>query len=164
MSTTPTPGARILRPGDPGPDTLSLLTAVELCHAGGALGRARPGNGALAAVDGEFVLSTAARSPTPAAAGRVAFGAEAVTSAMRPWSAKEMYLNIAGITCGPAGFWPAPAYARLRSVKAAVDPGNLIRSTHPIPPAAPGEETTAPEHPANTLGEPGRPPASSGKA
>lgn len=159
MSTTLTPGARILRPGNPGPDTLSLLTAVELRHAGGALGRARPGNAALAAVDGEFVLSTAARSPTLAAAGRVAFGAEAVTSAMRPWSAKQMYLNIAGITRDPAGFWPAPAYAWLRSVKAAADPGNLIRSTHPIPPAAPGEETTVPEQPTNTLGEPGRPPA-----
>jgi FAD/FMN-containing dehydrogenase len=35
----------------------------------------------------------------------------------------------------PASFWSPPAYDRLRRIKAAVDPGNIIRSNHPIPPA-----------------------------
>ena len=63
-----------------GPDTLSLLTTVELRHL------ARPGNGALAATDGEYALFAAGRAPTPAAASAVWMGARAVTSAMRPWS------------------------------------------------------------------------------
>ena len=85
-----------------GPEPLSLLTAVELRHAGGELGRVGPGNGALAAVDGEFALSAAGRAPTAVAAASVALGVEAVTSAMRPWSARQMYLNIAGTTRDPA--------------------------------------------------------------
>ena len=119
-----------------GPGTLSLLTAVELRLAGGELRRARPGNGALAAVDGQYLLSAAGRTATPAAAVSTARGVEAVISALRPWSARQMYLNIAGPNRDPASFWPARAYARLRRIKAAVDPGNLIRSNHPIPPAA----------------------------
>jgi len=119
-----------------GPDTLSLLTAVELRLAGGELRRARPGNGALAAVDGQYLLSAAGRTATRAAAVSAARGVEAVISALRPWSARQMYLNIAGPSRDPASFWPARAYARLRRIKAAVDPDNLIRSNHPIPPAA----------------------------
>src|SRR5215469_13299959 len=119
-----------------GPDTLSLLTAVELRLAGGELRRARPGNGALAAVDGQYALSAAGRAATPAAAMSTAWGVEAVISAMRPWSARQMYLNIAGPNRDPASFWPARAYGRLRRIKAAVDPDDLIRSNHPIPPAA----------------------------
>jgi len=119
-----------------GPGTLSLLTAVELRLAGGKLRRARPGNGALAAVDGQYLLSAAGRAATPAAAMSSAWGVEAVVSAMRPWSARQMYLNIAGPGRDPASFWPTRAYGRLRRIKAAVDPDDLIRSNHPIPPAA----------------------------
>ena len=118
-----------------GPGTLSLLTTVELRLAGGELRRARPGNGALAAVDGQYLLSAAGRTATRAAAVSAAQGVEAVISALRPWSATQMYLNIAGPNRDPASFWPARAYARLRQIKAAVDPDNLIRSNHPIPPA-----------------------------
>jgi len=147
-----------------GPEPLSLLTAVELRHAGGELGRVGPGNGALAAVDGEFALSAAGRAPTAVAAASVALGVEAVTSAMRPWSARQMYLNIAGTTRDPASFWPAPAYARLRSVKAAVGPGDLIHSNHPIPSAASGEKATVPEHQASAPWNRADRPRSSGKA
>jgi len=118
-----------------GPGTLSLLTTVELRLAGGELRRARPGNGALAAVDGQYLLSAAGRTATRAEAVSAARGVEAVISALRQWSARQMYLNIAGPNRDPASFWPARTYARLRRIKAAVDPDNLIRSNHPIPPA-----------------------------
>jgi hypothetical protein len=32
-------------------------------------------------------------------------------------------------------FWAAPAFERLRAVKATVDPDKLIRANHTIPPA-----------------------------
>jgi Berberine and berberine like len=46
-----------------------------------------------------------------------------------------MFLNLAG-TRGPMeAFWTAPAFERLRTMKVTVDPENLIRANHTIPPA-----------------------------
>jgi hypothetical protein len=44
-----------------------------------------------------------------------------------------MYSNLTETQCDPARFWPEHTYNRLRSIKAAVDPDNLIRANHPIP-------------------------------
>jgi hypothetical protein len=47
-----------------------------------------------------------------------------------------MYLNFAeNPQWSPSAFWTEQAYRRLRRIKAAVDPGNVIRANHPIPPA-----------------------------
>jgi hypothetical protein len=95
-------------------------------------------------------------APTPGAARAVARGVAAVKSAMTPWAASQMYLNLAGTGRDPSSFWTAPAYGRLRRVKAAVDPGDMIRSNHPIPPLpaagaggqppAPGPRALQPVH------------------
>ena len=132
-----------------GAGAASLLTAVELRHAGGEMRRVRPGNGALAAVHADYALFAAGMAPTPDAARAVATGVAAVKSAMTPWAASQMYLNIAETRCDPRGFWTAPAYDRLRRIKAAVDPGDMIRSNHPIPPfpAAAPEGRTVPAGP-----------------
>ena len=45
------------------------------------------------------------------------------------------YLNFEEETVDPAAFYGAETYVRLREVKAAVDPDELIRANHPIPPA-----------------------------
>ena len=60
---------------------------------------------------------------------------EAIKSALAPWAARQMYLNFAETHHPAAPFWTEHAYQRLRRIKAAVDPGDLIRSNHPIPPA-----------------------------
>ena len=44
-------------------------------------------------------------------------------------------LNFAETSREAHTFWPAEAYARLRRIKADVDPEDLIRANHPIPPA-----------------------------
>ena len=45
-----------------------------------------------------------------------------------------MYLNFAE-TPGPAApLWAQDAYRRLRGIKAKVDPGDVIRSNHPVRP------------------------------
>ena len=46
-----------------------------------------------------------------------------------------MYLNFAETRHPAAPFWTEQAYHWLRRIKATVDPGDLIRSNHPIPPA-----------------------------
>jgi hypothetical protein len=45
-----------------------------------------------------------------------------------------MYLNFAETPREAATFWTEQAYHRLRRIKAAVDPQNIIRANHPIPP------------------------------
>lgn len=52
---------------------------------------------------------------------------------MRPWAARQMYLNLADTSRDPASLWTVAAYDRLCRIKAAVDPDNLIRSNHPVP-------------------------------
>jgi hypothetical protein len=46
-----------------------------------------------------------------------------------------MYLNFAETQGARARFWTEHAYQRLRRIKAAVDPGDMIRANHPVPPA-----------------------------
>jgi hypothetical protein len=133
-SLPPEATAELLRVA--GPDTASLLTSVELRHVGGEMRRARPGSGALAAIEAEYALHAVGGAPTPAAASGVARGVNAVISAMRPWAARQMYLNLAETAGDRASFWTAGSYARLSQIKHEVDPGDLIRSNHPIPPAA----------------------------
>jgi FAD/FMN-containing dehydrogenase len=130
-----------------GPETGSLLQAAELRHVGGEMRRARPGNGALAAVDAEYALFAVGAAPTPEAASAVGCGVAAVMSAMTPWAAGQMYLNIADSGRDVRSFWTPPAYERLRRIKASVDPANLIRANHPVPPADAAQATTpAPAH------------------
>jgi acetyl esterase/lipase len=57
---------------------------------------------------------------------------QAVQAALAPWAAKHMYLNFADTQQDAATFWTERAYHRLRRIKTAVDPDDLIRSNHPI--------------------------------
>ena len=115
-----------------GPDT--LLLAAELIHVGGEMKRARPAGGALPAIDADYALFATGLAPCPQAVPAVARSVAAAQTAMRPWAARQMYLNLACTSRDPASFWSAEAYDRLRRIKAAVDPDNLIRSNHPVPP------------------------------
>jgi FAD/FMN-containing dehydrogenase len=110
------------------------LAVVELRLVGGEMKRTRPGHGALAAVDADYALFAAGPAPVPHAVAAVARAVAEVHSAMSPWAARQMYLNLAETHRPPSSFWSSEAYDRLRRIKAAVDPGNLIRSNHPIPP------------------------------
>ena len=120
-----------------GPETGSLLQAVEVRHAGGEMRRSRPGNGALAAVDAEYGLHAVGMAATPQAAQAVGYGVVAVMSAMAPWAAGQTYLNFTETSRDSRGFFAPQAYERLRRTKAAADPADLIRANHPIPPARP---------------------------
>jgi hypothetical protein len=115
--------------GAPGP---SPLVNVELRHLGGALGRPRPGHGALGSIDAEFALVAVGMAPTPetAAAARAKLGE--LEEAVAPWTARQAPLNFADTSRDPRTFWSDEVYERLRRIKADIDPGNLIRANHPI--------------------------------
>jgi FAD binding domain/Berberine and berberine like len=111
------------------------LTSVEVRHLGGELARARPGRGALACLDADYMLFAVGSVPVPELVGPVTAQVEAIKSALAQWAARQMYLNYADRQHPAAPFWTDQAYQRLRQIKADVDPGDLIRSNHPIPPA-----------------------------
>jgi FAD/FMN-containing dehydrogenase len=118
-----------------GPGPGSPLLGAELRHLGGEFSRARPGNGALAAIDADYVLFSAGLTPVPELVAPVMGQVGAVQEAMAPWAARQAYLNLTETSREPASFWRPQAYDRLRRVKATVDPDNLIRANHPISPA-----------------------------
>jgi FAD/FMN-containing dehydrogenase len=118
-----------------GPGTGPLRPVVELRHIGGEMSRARPHSGAQAAFDADYLFGTGLPAATPEAAAAAESAVAAVTAAVAPWAADRTYLNISESRRDPAGFWTPQAYDRLRRIKAAVDPNDLIRSNHPIPPA-----------------------------
>jgi len=109
------------------------LAVTELRHLGGEMRRIRPGSGALAAIDAEYALFAGGPAPFPQAVSTVAQSVAAVQTAMSPWAARQMYLNFAETARDPASFWSPQALDRLRRIKAAVDPDNLIHSNHPVP-------------------------------
>ena len=111
------------------------LASVEVRHLGGELGRARPDNGALASLSAPYLLFAAGITPTPdlEAPARAQIGA--VEDALAPWMAPHMYLNFSETSRPRATLWTEPAYHRLRQIKARVDPDDVIRSNHPVPPA-----------------------------
>jgi hypothetical protein len=111
------------------------LTSVEVRHLGGELARVRPGRGALACLDADYMLFAVGSVPVRELVGPVTAQVEAIKSALAPWAARHMYLNYADRQHPAAPFWTDQAYQRLRQIKTDVDPGDLIRSNHPIPPA-----------------------------
>jgi len=117
-----------------GPQAETPLQVVELRQVGGELRRARPGNGALAALDAGYLLVCGGLATSPDSAAAVHAHVGKVQAALAPWAASQLYLNFSETSPDPASFWTPQAYARLRRIKAAVDPQDAIRSNHPIPP------------------------------
>jgi FAD/FMN-containing dehydrogenase len=110
---------------------------LEIRHLGGALGRPAAGGNAVGHRDAQFTVFTSGY-PGPgqaAAAGQQV----ALHRQLRPWSGGRMLYNFAAAPDGHAADASAafdePAFARLRRVKAAWDPGNLFRFNVNIPPA-----------------------------
>jgi len=112
------------------------LLSTELRHLGAALRRTRPDHGALDSIDADYGMFAVGMVPAPELEAPVRTQVQAVKAALAPRAAKQMYLNFAETHRDAATFWTEQAYHRLRRIKAAVDPDNVIRSNHPIPPAA----------------------------
>jgi FAD/FMN-containing dehydrogenase len=118
-----------------GADAAVPLTSLEIRHLEGELARDRPGNGALSSVQAKYLMFAAGMAPTPELQDLMRGQVATVKQAMAPWAARHMLLNPAGTPTPMDAFWPAGAYERLRAIKATVDPDNLIRANHTIPPA-----------------------------
>ncbi len=87
-------------------------------------------------LDAGYALSAVGTTPVPELVALVTAQVEAVKNALAPWAARQMCLNFADTQRPTAPFWTEHAYQRLRQIKASVDPRDMIRSNHPIPPAS----------------------------
>jgi FAD/FMN-containing dehydrogenase len=115
-----------------GPGSGSALLMAELRHLGGALGRAPEGHGALAGFAGDYLVFGAGIPVTPDIAAAIHTGIAALIDAIAPWDIGSAYLNFTEEPVDPARFFSAEAYARLRRVKATVDPEGRFRGNHAI--------------------------------
>jgi hypothetical protein len=113
------------------------LTSIELRHLGGELRRKRPEHGALASLDADYAMGAVGMVSAPELEVPVRTQVEAVQAALAPSAARQMYLGFAETQQDAATFWTEQAYHRLRRIKTAVDPDDLIHSNHPIPPTSP---------------------------
>jgi len=112
------------------------LVSIELRHLGGELRRQRQEDGALASIDANYAMNAVGIVSTPELEAPVRTQVQAVKTTLAPWAARHMYLNFAETRQPTTSFWTEQAYDRLRRVKTAVDPDDIIRSNHPIPPAS----------------------------
>ncbi len=74
-------------------------------------------------------------APTPEAREVVDASVARLRGMLTPWEAEHTYLNFAESRRKAATLFSSASYHRLRRIKAIVDPTDLVRSNHPIPPA-----------------------------
>jgi UDP-N-acetylenolpyruvoylglucosamine reductase len=117
-----------------GPGSGSPLLLLELRQLGGAVGRIAPGHGALPRLEGQFVLFMLGMAMTPEMAAAAVEHAEGVKETLQPFLGTGHYLNFAEYKVDPAASYGAFTYRRLRVTKRRVDPDNVIRANHEIPP------------------------------
>ena len=110
----------------------SPLLSVEIRHAGGALARKAPGAGALASIDGQFLLFAVGMAMTPEMGAAVSAHLELVQNALARWDSGRTYLNFSEKRQRGERLFGDVNYRRLQAVKAAVDPDDVFRSNHPV--------------------------------
>lgn len=115
-----------------GPESGSPLLMVALRQLGGALAEAPPDAGALATLDGEFIMQTVGIAMAPGAGPAIDAHIERVLETMAPWSTGRSYLNFADSPVDASAGFDEETYRRLREVKVRVDGDDLFRSNHPV--------------------------------
>jgi len=114
-----------------GAESGSTLLSVEVRQLGGALARRAEGDGA-AFLDREFALFAVGMAPTAEFGAKTRSDVERVLAAVEPWDSGRDYLNFREDESTGERLFSAERYARLKKIKAAVDPENRIRSNHEV--------------------------------
>jgi hypothetical protein len=115
------------KPGSP-------IASVEVRHLGGALARRSPAGGALASLDAQFAVYAVGMAPTADLAPPLESAIDLLLDTLGPWDAGRRYPNFAERRPDASHFYPPQTTSRLRQIKAAYDPEELIRSNYPIKP------------------------------
>jgi FAD/FMN-containing dehydrogenase len=133
---SPSTVAALFEVGGPGADT--PINVIEIRHLGGALNRRQAtADSAAGALDAAFLLFTSTIVPPGQGDQRRRSGLELI-SQLRPWLEEQKHANfLAPSDAAPEQTRKAfndRSYKRLQSIKANVDPHNLFRFNHNIPP------------------------------
>ena len=71
-------------------------------------------------------------APTPELAALGRRDAQRLVAALEPWSSGRSFLNFTEQRTDTRAAYGAEAWARLRAVRASVDPGRLFVANHPV--------------------------------
>jgi UDP-N-acetylenolpyruvoylglucosamine reductase len=108
------------------------ILSAEIRHLGGAVARPRAEHGAVAAFEAPYAVFAVGMAPTAEATAAVEASVHGLLAALEPWTAAHTYLNFAESRRPAKSLWTETAHHRLRRVKAAYDPQDVIRSNHPL--------------------------------
>jgi FAD/FMN-containing dehydrogenase len=114
-----------------GPGSGTSLLSLEMRHLGGALARSRPDDGAIGSMDG-FGIYGVGIAPAPEAAAAISADLAVTMGALEPWRGGRSYMNFCESRTDCDRLFGVDGHARLRKLKAAVDPDGLFRANHPI--------------------------------
>jgi FAD/FMN-containing dehydrogenase len=109
----------------------SQILTAEIRHIGGAVARPDASHGA-AHIDAEYISFAASMAVTPEMAAKAEEDLGRLDAALEPFGDARRYLNFTETGADPAEFYEKETLARLRRVKATVDPDGMFRSNHPI--------------------------------
>ena len=115
-----------------GPGSNSPLLSVELRHLGGALARAEPGHGALAALDGSFLAYSVGMYGDEASKAAVEANLASIKQAYAPYGGVRRYSNFVETKVDPSLLFDAESLERLRRVKAETDPDGIFQASHAL--------------------------------
>jgi len=115
-----------------GPGSGSTLLSVELRQLGGALARSAPEHGAIDTLAGEYAYFGAGIAAAPPLAAANTAQLEQVAETLAPYSAGREYANFTEANGGADRFFADETLARLRAVKADVDPDGVFQANHEL--------------------------------
>jgi hypothetical protein len=115
-----------------GPGSCSTLLLAELRQLGGAVARSAADAGALAALDGSFILHGGALALDAYGKAHGEAHARRLVRALEPWVAGRPYANFSEHPTDASTFFAPETYARLQAIKTTVDPNGLFRANHDI--------------------------------
>jgi hypothetical protein len=110
----------------------SPLLSFEFRHLGGALGRREEGSGSLGALDGRYMTFGVGMLPVPEMLPALQAALERAREALDVVDTGTAYGNFAERAVGADAIYGPRTLARLRDVKAAIDPDGLLHGNHPI--------------------------------
>ena len=115
---------------------LDALLSVELRQLGGAIGRPTPGQGAVGHFDAAYAMFAVGIAPVPPAKQAVMAAVGTVIAALEQHRSDTSYINFHERSTDPAKVYTPTVHRRLAELKRWYDPTDVIRSNHPIAPAA----------------------------
>jgi FAD/FMN-containing dehydrogenase len=118
-----------------GPGSGSSLVVAELRQLGGALDLRAETESAVSGFDGAaFAMYAGGLAVDDELAIANITHGRRLAKALEPWSSDRRHINFEEHPTDAGVFYDAETYARLRAVKAQVDPRSLIHANHPIEP------------------------------